>query len=378
MSQTSARAQDAPHPDDDRKPDSPDEIGKPTAGYIVKRALKEFTKDQVTDLAAGLVYFSVLALFPALIAIVSLLGLFGQSQAVADGLTQIVGTLAPDPGMAESINGFITQFLENRSTSGASLGIILGLLGAVYSASKFVGAFSRAMNRIYEVDEGRPVWKLKLVQLLLTLGALVLVALALLILVVSGPVAQAIGDVVGLGSTAVTVWSIAKWPVLLAVVVVIVAVLYYATPNVQQPKFRWMSMGAVVAIVVWLLASVGFALYVANSSSYSATYGALAGAVIFLLWLWITNIALLLGAEIDVEVERGRELQAGMPAEETVQLPPRDTAASDKKDAKMRETVDEGYQLRLRNGGESRQEQSEREAREAAEGSGSGSSPSGR
>ncbi|WP_298802400.1 YihY/virulence factor BrkB family protein [uncultured Pseudokineococcus sp.] len=368
MSQTSAKAQDAPHPDDGRKPDSPDDLAKPTAGYIVKRALREFSKDQVTDLAAALVYFSVLALFPALIALVSLLGLFGQSQAVTDGITQIVSTLSPESDVSESVNGFVTDFIDGQSTGGASLGVIVGILGAVYSASKYVGAFSRAMNRVYEVDEGRPVWKLKPVQYLLTLGALVLIAVALVILVVSGPVAQAIGDVVGLGGTAVTVWSIAKWPVLLVIVVVIVAVLYYATPNVQQPKFRWMSMGALVAIAVWLLASVAFAIYVVNFGSYSATYGALAGAVIFLLWLWITNIALLLGAEVDAEVERGRQLQAGLPAEDTVQLPPRDTRASDKKDAKMREAVDEGYQLRLRNGGESRAEQEEREERERREG----------
>jgi len=360
MSQTSAKAQDAPHPDDSRKPDSPDDIEKPTAKYMVKRAIKEFGKDQVTDIAAGLVYFSVLALFPGLIAIVSLLGLFGQSQAVSDGITQIVGTLAPDQGMADSINSFVTNFLSSRSTSGASLGVIIGLLGALYSASKYIGAFSRAMNRIYEVDEGRPVWKLKPVQLLLTLGAVVLIAVALVILVVSGPVAQAVGDVVGLGSTAVTVWQIAKWPVLLLIVIVIVAVLYWATPNIQQPKFRWMSMGALVAIVVWILASVGFALYVANFGSYNATYGALAGAVIFLLWLWITNIALLLGAEIDAEIERGRELQAGMAAEESVQLPPRDTRASDKKDKKMQETIDEGRRLREQNDEESGAAQSGR------------------
>ncbi|WP_299036422.1 YihY/virulence factor BrkB family protein [uncultured Pseudokineococcus sp.] len=374
MSKTKARAQDSPHPDDSRKPDSPDEIEKPTAKYMVKRAVKEFSKDQVTDIAAGLVYFSVLALFPGLIAIVSLLGLFGQSQAVSDGITEIVSTLAPDPGMAESINGFVTSFLSNQSTGGASLGVVVGLLGALYSASKYVGAFSRAMNRIYEVDEGRPVWKLKPIQFLLTLGAVVLIAISLLILVISGPVAQAVGDVVGLGSTAVTVWQIAKWPVLLLIVVLLVAVLYWATPNIQQPKFRWMSMGALVAIVVWLLASVAFALYVVNFGSYNATYGALGGAVIFLLWLWITNIALLLGAEIDAEIERGRELQAGMPAEEHVQLPPRDTTASDKKDKKMQETIDEGRRLREENSegsGEGQSGQQGRGSSDSASGSGS-------
>ena len=181
------------------------------------------------------------------------------------------------------------------------------------------------MNRIYEVEEGRPIWKLRPVMLLVTLVAVVLVALVALALVVTGPAAQAVGDAIGLGSTAVLVWNIAKWPVMLVVVVLIVALLYYATPNVKQPKFRWISVGALVAIVVWVLASAAFGFYVANFSSYNKTYGSLAGVIVFLLWLWITNLALLFGAELDAELERGRELQAGVAAEETVQLPPRDT-----------------------------------------------------
>ena len=167
------------------------------------------------------------------------------------------------------------------------------------------------MNRIYEVGEGRPIWKLRPVMLLVTLVTVVLVAVVALGLVVTGPAAQAVGDAIGLGSTAVTVWNIAKWPVLLAVVVLIVAMLYYATPNVQQPRFRWISVGALVAILVWVVASAAFGFYVANFSSYDKTYGSLAGVIVFLLWLWITNLALLFGAELDAELERGRELQAG-------------------------------------------------------------------
>ncbi|MEJ5943909.1 YihY/virulence factor BrkB family protein [Pseudokineococcus basanitobsidens] len=365
MSDTHAKARTAPPPEDPRKPDSPDDLTKPTVRYVLGRTVREFSEDGCTDLAAALVYRAVLALFPALIALISLLGLVGQSQAVVDGLTQVVSTLSPDETTASGINGAVETFIGGLSTGGAGLGLVLGILGALFTASGYVNGFSRAMNRIYEVEEGRPIWKVRPVMLLVTLVAVLLIALALVILVVSGPVAQAVGDVVGLGGVAVTVWSIAKWPVLLVIVVVVVAVLYYATPNVQQPKFRWMSLGSLVAIVVWLVASAVLAVYVVNFGSYDATYGALAGVIVFLLWLYVTNIALLFGAEVDTEVERGRELQAGIRAEETIQLPPRDTSVSDKKAAKAREDVDEGYELRLRSGGESRAEQADREAREA-------------
>jgi membrane protein len=231
-------------------------------------------------------------------------------------------------------------------TQAAGFAFVFGIVGAIWSASGYVGAFGRAMNRIYQIDEGRPVWKLRPLQLLLTLAGIILVALLLIGLVVSGPLARSIGNVIGLGDTAVTVWDIAKWPVMLAIVIVLVAVLYYATPNVKQPKFRWMSVGAAIAILVWLLASVAFGFYVANFGSYNKTYGSLAGVIVFLLWLWITNLALLFGAEVDAELERSRELQAGIKAEETLQLPPRDTRASDKKAEKLQEKVEEGRRLR--------------------------------
>ncbi|UMG94409.1 YihY/virulence factor BrkB family protein [Nocardioides sp. TF02-7] len=206
------------------------------------------------------------------------------------------------------------------------------------------------MNRIYEIDEGRPIWKLRPVMLLITLVTVVLTAVVAIGLVLTGPAAQAVGDALGVGSSVVTVWNIAKWPVLLAVVVLIVALLYHATPNVKQPKFRWISVGAVVAILTWVVASALFGFYVANFSSYNRTYGSLAGVVVFLLWLWITNLALLFGAELDAELERGRQLQAGLPAEEVIQLPPRDTSKSDKAAAKEREDVERGRRLRLSRG----------------------------
>ena len=202
------------------------------------------------------------------------------------------------------------------------------------------------MNRVYEIREGRPIWKLRPVMLLITLVTVLLVVVVALGLVISGRVAEAVGNAIGLGSTVVTVWNIAKWPVLLMVVVLIVALLYYATPNVQQPKFRWMSVGALVAIVIWVAASAGFGFYVASFSSYNKTYGSLGGIIVFLLWLWITNVALLFGAELDAELERGRELQAGISAEETIQLPARDMRNIKKARAKQDKDVQRGRRLR--------------------------------
>lgn len=329
-------------PDDDRKPDSPGDLTKRSWFYVAKKTLREFSKDQCTDLAAALTYYAVLALFPALVALVSLLGVFGQGQSTVDSLLTIVDEVGPSSAVDT-----LRPTIERLSTApGAGLALVVGLLGALWSASGYVGAFGRAMNRVYEIGEGRPVWKLRPVQLLVTLFSLVLVAVAASALVLTGPVAEAVGQQVGLGSTAVLVWDIAKWPVLLVIVVIIVAVLYYATPNIKQPKFRWISVGAIFAIVVWILASAAFGLYVAMFSSYDKTYGSLAGVVVFLLWLWLTNVALLFGAELDAELERGRQLQAGIAAEETIQLPPRDTRNIDKAEKKHLEDVEDGRRIR--------------------------------
>jgi membrane protein len=213
-----------------------------------------------------------------------------------------------------------------------------------------VGAFGRAMNRIYEIREGRPFWKLRPLMIVITLAAVILAGLVAIGLVVSGPLARAIGDAIGLGQTAVTGWNIAKWPVLLGLAALVVAILYYATPNVKQPKFRWISVGAAVAIITWVIASALFGLYVSQFSNYNKTYGSLAGVIIFLLWLWITNLALLFGAELDAEMERGRQLQAGIPAEHELQLPARDTRVIDKTDAKDARDIEQGEQLRRSRG----------------------------
>lgn len=326
---------DAPAPDRPDKPGSPTDLTKPTWTYVLRKTVREFSRDQATDLAAALTYYAVLAVAPALIALVSLLSLVGQSERAVEGMLDVARDLAPSDAV-DTVEPIIDQVTANQ---GAGLGLALGLVGALWSASAFVAAFSRAMNRIYEIDEGRPIWKLRPILLLLTLVALGMLALVAVGLVVTGPVARAIGNAVGLGEEAVQVWETAKWPVVLVLVAVIIALLYYVTPNVRQPKFRWISVGASVAIAVWALGSAGFGLYVSRFGTYDATYGSLAGVVVFLLWLWLSNMALLFGAELDAELERGRQLQAGIAAEERIQLPPRDTAASEKKAAKAAEDV---------------------------------------
>jgi len=334
--------QGAPARDDSSGPDSPTDLTRASWVYVARKTVREFTRDQCTDLAAALTYFAVLALFPTAIALLSLVSVFGQGPSTVDFLLGIVS----DAG-ASSVATTLRPTLETLSqTSGAGLALVLGLLGALWSASGYVGAFGRAMNRIYEIGEGRPAWKLRPAMFLVTLLLVVLAAVAILALIVSGPLTQSLGSALGLGPAAVLAWRIAKWPILLIVVLVIVATLYYATPNVKQTTFRWLSIGALVAILIWALSSVVFGLYVANFSSYNKTYGALAGVIVFLLWLWITNLALLFGAELDAELERGRELQSGIAAEDTIQLPARDTRNIDKAETRHAADVRRGREIR--------------------------------
>jgi membrane protein len=298
--------------------DSPGQLRLRRWGNTLRRTVREFQADGLTDWAAALTYYAVLAIFPALIALVSILGLVGAS--ATDPLLDNLAVLAPGPAN-EILTNAIDEITASRGTAGIAL--VLGLLGALWSASGYVGAFSRATNVIYEIEEGRPFWKLRPQQLGLTLLLIVLLAVMALGVVVSGPIAEEVGNVVGLGDTAVTVWGIAKWPVIALVVVAIFAILYYAAPNVRQPGFRWITPGGCLALVLWLAASAGFALYVANFGSYNATYGSIAGVIVFLVWLWISNLALLLGAELNAELERERELEAGIPEDRTIALPPR-------------------------------------------------------
>lgn len=334
---------DSDHP---RQPESPTDLTRPSAVYVLRKTVREFTTDQCTDLAAALTYYAVLSLFPALVVVVSLLGVFGQGQRTTDAVLGIVDDVLPGSAVS-SLRPTIQQLVETPS---AGVALVVGLLGALWSASGYVGAFGRAMNRIYEVEEGRPIWKLRPQQLALTLAGLVTAAVVAFMLAVSGPVARSLGSLIGAGRMAVTLWTILRWPVILILVTAGVAILYYTSPNVRQPKFRWISVGAGLAIVVWILASVLFGVYVANFSRYNKTYGALAGVIVFLLWLWITNLALLFGAELDAELERGRQLQAGLPAERDLQLPLRDTQMVEKNEAKERAIIAEGRKLRRSRG----------------------------
>ena len=343
---STAKARTAPAPDDSRKPDSPTDVTKPSWKYIAKKTLREFTKDQCPDLAAALTYYSVLSIFPALLALVSLLGIFGQAGKTTSALLEIVQGFAP----ADTVEA-IRQPVEQLSSSpAAGLTLVLGLVTALWSASGYVGAFARAMNRVYEIDEGRPFVKLRGTVLGVTVVNLLIVVVLAAMLVLTGPVAESVGNVIGLGGAFLTIWNILKWPVMAVLVVLAIAILYYATPNVKQPKFRWMSLGSFIALVIFLLASLGFALYVANFSSYEKTYGAIGGVIVSLLWLWLLNMSLLFGAEFDAEMERGRQLQAGIEAEETIQLPPRDTKKSDKLQANEEEDIRRGRELREQHG----------------------------
>jgi membrane protein len=291
---------------------------------VVKRTVAEFREDDATDWAAALTYYGILAIFPALLVLVSLVGLAGSG--TTNALIDNIRAVAPNPGRDIVVSG-IRNLQDSQGSAGGAL--VIGLLGALWSASGYVGAFTRASNAIWEVKEGRPFYKLRPMQLTLTLVLLVLISISAIAVVLTGGIAEQVGQLVGVGSTAVTVWDIAKWPFLLVVVSVMLALLYWAAPNAEQPGIRWVSPGGVFAVVVWLIASAAFALYVSNFASYNKTYGSLGGVIAFLVWLWISNIAVLLGAELNAELTRARQIAAGQPAEVEPITPPRDTTTYD-------------------------------------------------
>jgi membrane protein len=284
--------------------------GMPRAGWaaILKRSVREFKHDDVTDRAAALTYYGLLALFPAVLVLVSILGLLGKS--TTQKVLNNIGQLAPG-GVHTFLNGVVTQVQGKAGAAGVAG--IAGLVLAMWSASGYVAAFMRASNAIYDVDEGRPMWKTVPVRLLTTLALVIMMVIAAAIVVVTGPIATKVGTALGIGHAAVVTWDIAKWPVLVIIVCLMIWVLYKASPNVRQPGFRWVSAGGVVAVVIWLIASGLFAVYVSFAGSYNKTYGSLATVIIFLVWLWITNVAILLGAEFNAEIQRERAIRAGLP-----------------------------------------------------------------
>jgi membrane protein len=293
-------------------PETPVDI--PAMGWrqILRRALAEFRHDDITDRAAALTYFGVLAMFPGLLVLVSILGLLGQNttQKVLDN----VGQLAP--GAVKSFLGSAIKQVQGHH-AGAGAAAIVGILIAIWSASGYIAAFMRAMNEIYGIDEGRPIWKTAPVRIGVTIVIVVMLVASALMVVVTGPIASQVGKAFGIGHSAVVVWDIAKWPVLLVIVSLMISLLYWATPNVKQPGFSWITAGGAIAVIVWLIVSALFGVYVSLSGSYNKTYGSLATIIIFLVWLWITNIAILLGAEFNAEAEHQRLIEAGL--DESVQ-----------------------------------------------------------
>jgi membrane protein len=301
-------------------PESPTQVSKSSWMHVLRRTVKEFKRDELTDRAAGLTYYGILALFPALLVLVALLGIAGDSatRTVLDNIQKLA------PGSARDvITNAVTQLQSSGGTS--SVVAVVGLLGALWSASGYIAAFIRASNVVYDVPEGRPAWKVLPVRVGLTLALMILACVSALIVVLTGGLARQIGTALGVGDTAMTVWSIAKWPVLVVLVAMMLAILYWAAPNAKNRGFKFVSLGSLLALLIWLAASAAFAFYVANFASYNKTYGTLAGVIIFLVWLWITNLAILLGLEFDAEMARERAVVSGRPADEEPYVEPRDT-----------------------------------------------------
>jgi membrane protein len=302
-----------------RAPEGPTDLSKRSWWGVLKRTVKEFKEDNLTDWAAALTYYGVLALFPGLLVLVSVIGLFGD-----ETTDQVINDLTV--AMPSGVRTIITDGVGNLKKHSDSAGVfaIFGLVVALWSASGYISAFIRAANAIYDVPEGRPIWKTLPLRIGLTALTGALMATGMLLVVFTGRLADAVGRAIGVGETFVTVWDIAKWPVLVLIVMLVLAILYWLSPNAEHHGFRWITPGGILAVLIWLVASAGFAIYVAKFAKYQETYGALAGAVLFLVWLWISNIAILLGAEFDAELERGRAIETGHPPEEEPFLPLRD------------------------------------------------------
>ncbi len=299
--------------------DGPIPVTRRSWRSVLSRSVSQFRADNITDLAAALTYYGLLAVFPGLLVLVSVLGLLGPS--ATNSLLDNIGQITPG-----GVRSFFETVVENaqRQRATASIAAIAGLGLAFWSASSYIGAFMRASNAIYGVGEGRPIWKTAPIRLAVTAAVVLMLAVSAAIVVLTGRIAEQVGQMLGIGATAVTVWDIGKWPVLLLIVTLILAMLYRACPNVQQPGFRWVTPGSALAVLIWLIASGGFAVYVANFASYNKTYGSIAGIIVFLVWLWITNIAVLLGVEVNAELEHQRAIAAGLPQDEEFAVP-RDT-----------------------------------------------------
>ncbi|WTJ79195.1 YihY/virulence factor BrkB family protein [Kitasatospora sp. NBC_01539] len=301
-------------------PDAPGDLPRRSWSTVLRRTGTEFLDDELTDRAAALTYYGVLAIFPALLVLVSALGVVGRS--ATDAALDNLQKLTPGPAR-DILSDAVDQLQDNGGTSTVLL--VIGLAGALWSASGYVAAFIRSANAVYDIREGRPAWKVTPLRLGLTLLLLLLLAASALIVVFTGPLADRAGRTLGVGDTGLTVWAVVKWPVLVVLVTLMVSLLYWAAPNVRGRGFRWISPGGLLAVLLWTAASAGFALYVASFASYNKTYGTLAGVIVFLVWLWISNLAILLGLEFDAELARERATRGGLPEGEEPYVQPRDT-----------------------------------------------------
>ncbi|MFI0236101.1 YihY/virulence factor BrkB family protein [Streptomyces sp. NPDC016845] len=311
-------------------PDKPTELSGHAWGQVLRHSLREFQKEELTDRAAGLTYYAVLSLFPALLVLVALLGVVGESatQKVLDNVEKLA------PGAAREILTNAVEQLQGRAGTGSVMAVV-GILLAVWSASGYVGAFMRTANQIYHVPEGRPLWKLLPLRLGITLALMLLATLSALVVVFTGGIARRVGSVFGVGDTALTVWSVAKWPLLAILLVLMIALLYWAAPNVKGRGWLWVTPGGFLALFVWLVASAGFTLYAAGFASYNKTYGTMAGVIVFLVWLWLSSLAILLGLEFDAEIARQRAISGGHSSDEELFVEPRDTSAWDEDDVQQ-------------------------------------------
>ena len=298
-------------------PSAPSDLPARSWWAALKRTIMAVQENQLMDWAAALTYYAVLSVFPGLIVVTAVIGLLGPG--ATRTLVDAINSVSLGQG-----RDLLVGAIQNAHAGAGPLAV-LGLLGALWASTGYIGGFMRANNAVYGVAEGRPLWKTLPLQIGLTLSAMVTLAVAAFGLAVSGPIADQVGRWVGIGSTGLLIWSVAKWPVIAVLLSLVVFLLYWAAPNVRQPKprFLWLTPGSVLAVLLWVAASAGFAIYVANFASYNRTYGSLAGVIVFLVWLWISNLAVLLGAAFDAELARSRCLAAGEPADDDPFLEPR-------------------------------------------------------
>lgn len=284
---------------------------------ILKRTLVAFYDDQMTHHAAALTYYALMSLLPTMLLCVSLLGLLGQYPATYDAILDYLRDLVPQSTLG-AVDAALRGALRSEGTAAGALAV--SVLVALYGTTGLLEAARRALNVVFDARQGRSFLRRKATDVASTVVLVGLILVTLVFVFVGGGLARDIFDALGLGSTAVSAWRAARWPAAYLVATLVFAFLYYVTPDVKQRAFHWITPGAVVGVALWLLASIGFSLYLSHFTSFNATYGSLGAALVLVVWLWLTNVALLFGAELNAEIEREKELSEGVPASETLAL----------------------------------------------------------